>query len=188
MRPFGDRILVRPDPRPEMAGRLHIPEVVRADNPNYYGMTGTVLALGDGVREDVYRCQNRQCGLTSRRTVGERCPQCGATQALEAADGTVHQFDLKVGDRVLFGRFAGKQVEVELPDVTGDLTGETVLAQIPQLRAAHGWNRPVAKMLIMREIEVLGVLTGNERVLPGYEPARWNKPSAGLTPIRTEVS
>lgn len=160
LRPFGDRILVRPDPRPEMAGTIHIPETVRADNPNYYGMTGTVVKLGDGYREDVYECCNRQCRYESRRTVGERCPLCGATQFLAYADSGLHQFDLRVGDRVLFGRFAGKQVELE-----------------------DGTARP-PRVLLMREVEVWAVVTGDERVQPGYQAASWGQPTAGVTPVQ----
>ena len=116
VRPFGDRLLVRPDPKLQTTeGGLIIPDVVTADNPNYFTMTGVVLKLGDGIREDVYRCQNAQCRHESRRTVGERCPICGATQALRQADER-RPFDCAVGDRVLFNRFAGKQIEVDLQD------------------------------------------------------------------------
>lgn len=149
---FGDRILVRPDPKIETTeGGLVIPDVVLADNPNFYTMTGRVLKLGDGMREDVYRCNNAQCGRESRRQVNERCPTCGATQRLLRAEG-VRPFDVQVGDRVLFNRFAGKEIEAEREN-----------------------------LLIMREIEVLGVLDDGARVLPGYEAPKWNKPSAGLT-------
>lgn len=157
VRPFGDRILVRPDPRPEMAGAIHIPQTVTADNPNYYSMTGTVLKLGDGVREDVYECCNRQCRHQCVRQVGERCPLCGATQLLREA-GERHQFDLKIGDRVVYGRFAGKQIE--------GVDGEA--------------ERPI----MMREVEVIAVLDGDETVLPGYQPASWNKPTKGVTPVQ----
>ena len=163
LRPFGDRLLVRPDPRPEMAGVIHIPQTVQADNPNFYSMTGTVLKLGDGVREDVYECCNRQCRYESRRTVGERCSLCGATQVLAYAGSGVHQFDLSVGDRIVFGRFAGKQIEIE----------DSAAPESQQQR-----------VLIMREVEVIGVLDGDETVLPGYESARWNKPTKGITPVQ----
>lgn len=169
IRMIGDRILVRPDAKLETTdGGLFIPEVVLADNPNFFGMTGVVLKLGDGMREDVYRCNNAQCGHESRRQVNERCPLCGATQRLIAAEGR-RPFDVAVGDRVLFNRFAGKQVEA------GDPEWDLFLA------SHHQPMRGVEKLLIMREIEVLGVLTGEHRVLPGYEAAKWNKPTAGLT-------
>ena len=156
---FGDRILVRPDPKIETSdGGLVIPDVVLADNPNFYTMTGRVLKLGDGMREDVYRCNNAQCGRESRRQVNERCPTCGATQRLLQAEA-VRPFDVRVGDRVLFNRFAGKEIEVcDQPERIG-LMGPD----------------PREKLLIMREIEVLGVLDDNARVLPGYEAPNWAK-------------
>lgn len=176
LRPHGDRLLVRPDPKHETSeGGLVITEVVLADNPNYYTMSGVVLKLGDGVREDVYACVNHQCRYECRRTVGERCPICGAVQKLVSADSGAHAFDVRVGDRIMFGRFAGKQIEVE-PDPAWDMFMAS--HRLPMLGHAR-------RVLMMREIEVLGVLTGDERVMPGYEPAKWNKPTAGLTPTVT---
>lgn len=166
IRPFGDRLLVRPDSKyPHTEGGLHIPGAVLADNPNYYTVSGEVVQVGDGYREDVYECLNHQCGYQSRRTVGEYCPVCKATQRLAYADSGVHGFDVAVGDRVLFGRFAGRQIRVE-PSAAG----------------------PAETLLIMREVEVLGVLTTDARVTPGYEAARWHTPTKGLTPAVPNVS
>lgn len=192
LKPFGDRIVVRPDAKIDTSeGGLYIPQVVLADNPNYYTMTGVVVRLGDGYREDVYQCQNQQCGYESRRTVGEYCPVCKATQKLAYADSGVHAFDVKVGDRVLFGRFAGKQVEVEetwdvfpgRPPTDDERArhqgpGEIVLS----VNAFSHSEKKRVKVLIMREVEVLGILDGDEQVKPGYQGAEWNKPSKGLTP------
>lgn len=160
IRPFGDRILVRPDPQVETIGSIVVPQTVKADNPNYYTMTGTVIRLGDGFREDVYECQNRQCGYQSRRTVGDYCPICKASQKLLYADSGLHAFDVAVGDRVVFGRFAGKQIEVD---------------------AGQPWGVPTPKYLVIREVEIIGVLSGDEQVLPGYQGAKMGKASSGVT-------
>lgn len=185
--PFGDHVLVRPDPKHETSdGGLHIPQTVLADNPNYYTVSGVVVKLGDGYREDVYECQNHQCRYQYRRTVGEYCPVCKASQKLAYADSDQHPFDVAVGDRVLFGRFAGKQIEAELPNapkqVGDDFTAEFQLGQVPALRDAMGWKKPTAKFLMMREVEILGILDTQAKVTPGYQAANFNKASAGLTP------
>lgn len=159
LRLIGDRVLVRPDAKEDRSeGGLVIPEVVLADNPNYYYVTGVVVKLGQGVRDDVYECANQQCRYQARRQAGERCPVCSATQRFMSS-GDRRPFDVKIGDRVHFGRFAGKQIEVD--------GGE--------------------RLLVMREIEIRGVLDDAARVTPGYEPARWNKPTTGLTPEITTV-
>lgn len=206
---FADRILVRPDPKEAVSeGGLHIPETVLADNPNYFYVSGVVLKLGDGYREDVYECLNHQCRYQTRRTVGEYCPVCKATQNLAYADSGVHAFGVRVGDRVLFGRFAGKQIEVTerwmfsqktrlasggmWKERYGDFTEPFMSAYDFDRR---GWmdetNRREGdhtyKALLMREVEVLGILTGDARVTPGYEAAKWSKTSKGLTPDVTQV-
>lgn len=187
IRPFGDRILVRPDAKhAQTEGGLHIPETVLADNPNYYYVSGVVVKLGDGYREDVYECCNQQCRYESRRTVGEYCPVCKATQKLAYADSGVHQFDLNVGDRVLFGRFAGKQIEVEAQQ----LFSVELHTQYDGLLLGISTHEPPiekTRYLLMREVEVLGVLDTDARVTPGYEAAKWNKPTKGLTPEVTTV-
>lgn len=184
IKPHGDRLLVRPDPKlAETEGGLVIPDTVLADNPNYYTMTGTVVKIGDGVREDVYQCVNHQCRMEARRMVGERCPKCGAVQRLVSADGDVHAFDVQVGDRVLFGRFAGKQIEVE--EFKIDIMGGIMSNGIVEFGDVVRGVPCCARYLMLREVELLGVLTGDERVLPGYEPAQWNKPTKGLTPTVT---
>lgn len=166
VRPFGDRILVRPDPKLETSdGGIYVPETVRADNPNYYTMTGVVVALGDGIRDDVYECKNQQCRQQWRRTANERCPVCGATMGLRSTGGRM-AFDVAVGDRVVFGRFAGKQVELEVDPVEAFQAGFRLAEMGPTL----------VKFFIMRESEVLGVIDAGARVLPGYVPASWNRP------------
>lgn len=173
IQPFGDRLLVLPDPKAATsAGGLHIPDVVLADNPNYFYVSGTVLKLGDGYREDVYECCNQQCRYQARRTVGEYCPVCKATQRLVSSDLEVRPFDVQVGDRVLFGRFAGKQLECEV-----DSQGY-----------GKAWDRPRVTVLMMREVEILGVLTGDEQAMPGYQSADFRqKATSGLTPEVTTV-
>lgn len=181
LKPFGDRLIVRPDPKvKETDGGLVIPDVVLSDNPNYFTMTGVVLKLGDGIREDVYRCQNKQCGYESRRTVGERCALCGASMTLIEAED-VRPFDVAVGDRVLFNRFAGKQVEVEesfvkIPRRLDVAAGMSVpIDEYGRIGYVEETTLHVKTLLIMREIEILGVLDDDARVLPGYEAPAWAK-------------
>lgn len=180
IRLFGDRILVRPDPKEAQSeGGLFIPETVLADNPNFYYVTGTVVALGDGYREDIYECANAQCRYQARRTAGEYCPVCKATQVL-AHVGERRPFEVRVGDRVHFGRFAGKQIELTL-NWLGPIETTVIDGHLVDVRS--GMINDKAKYLIMREVEVQGIVTDNARVTPGYEAARWNKPTKGLTPI-----
>lgn len=181
---FGDRILVDPDEKHAMSeGGLHIPPTVLKDNPNYYNMTGIVLKLGDGVMQHTFQCIN--CLALAPQDDGP-CPGChqplgNKNCKLYQAGDERHDFDVQVGDRVLFNRFAGRQVELELPDVTGDLAGPTKLGQISQLRENFGWGKPSKRFLIMRESEVLGVVGGEHRITPGYQAPRWGKVTDGLT-------
>jgi chaperonin GroES len=52
LRPIKDQVVVRPDPAVEKIGAIFVPEVVNADNPNYFPMTSTVVAVGPGRYED----------------------------------------------------------------------------------------------------------------------------------------
>lgn len=167
--PFGDRILVRPDAKIDtFAGGIIAPQVAPADNPNYYSVSGVVLKLGDGYYEHVYECLNHQCRYQSRRTVGDYCPVCKATQAVAVVDLERHAFDVQVGDRVLFGRFAGKQIEV-------DEDPRALDSQQP-------------RVLMMRESEIIAIVDGDEELRPGYTAAEFNKASKGLTPeVRTVI-
>lgn len=151
LRPTGDRILVRPDPREKFsAGGLEIPDSLLAENPNYFSMTGVVVRLGDGLRDDTYRCTS--CQVEGPRPKMDRCPNCSALMVLHEA-GQPHAFDVQVGDRVLFNRFAGKQIDLDEP----------------------------IRHLMMRESEVLGIVDGDHRILPGYEAAKWGKVTDGTT-------
>lgn len=110
--PIKDQVLVIPDPVKTITdGGIHIPETVRADNPNYYTMTGVVVKVGQGRIED-----------------GNRVP-----------------VQVKAGDRIVFGRYTGKQIEVE------------------------GHQR----VLMMREADVIG-LAEAEYVQPGYVAPKWS--------------
>jgi co-chaperonin GroES (HSP10) len=182
IKPFGDRILVRPDPKHGTSeGGIVIPETVNADNPNMFTMTGTVLKLGDGYREDVYECLNQQCRYQSRRTVGEYCPVCKATQALAYADSGRHAFDVQVGDRVLFGRFAGREVEVTaLVDAADPVMIRDGMWYTPQ-------RTDKSTMVLMREVEVLGILDHAADVRQVYEAPKMGKVTKGLTPEVTQV-
>jgi co-chaperonin GroES (HSP10) len=157
---FGDRILIDPDPKHEESeGGLVIPQTVLAGNPNYFNMTGVVLKLGDGIRRHEYECIN--CQVSTPMNDGP-CPGChqplGNSNARVAeTDLERHPFDVQVGERVMFGRFAGKQVELLTP------SGDT------------------KRFLIMRESEVLGIVEGEHRITPGYKAPKWGRVSNGLT-------
>lgn len=182
LRMFGDRLLVRPDPRPdESPGGIILPELQRDANPNYYTMTGTVVAVGDGVRFDVWECLNHQCRYRSRRTAGEYCPICKATQALAFYGDERQALDVVPGDRIVYGRFAGKQIE--LHEATPKGRG-SFCADCPadgRCMDACYRLRETARYLIMREVEVIGVVPEGVTVMPGYEEAKWSKPTKGLT-------
>ena len=162
LRLLGDRVLVDPDDRLTITeGGLHIPETVYRDNPNYFGMSGVVVKLGAGVATDWYQCVT--CGQETQRDRGE-CPRCRLQLAgtnirlSEHGDGR-RRFAVAVGDRVVFNRFAGRQVEV---------AGK--------------------RHLIMREDEILGISDGDGRILPVYEDPRFGKVTDGtrqgiLTPV-----
>jgi co-chaperonin GroES (HSP10) len=188
---FGDRVLIDPDPKHEQSeGGLFIPPAVLKDNPNYYNMTGVVLQLGDGVMRHTFQCIN--CLALAPQDEGP-CPGCHQplgnknTRLFEAGDGR-YEFGVSVGERVLFNRFAGKQIEIvpHLADVAG--------AAIQQAVASDDYSRSVRemvteamerpktrRMLIMREIEILGVVEGEHRIVPGYQAPKWGRVSDGLT-------
>jgi co-chaperonin GroES (HSP10) len=190
---FGDRVLIDPDPKHEQSeGGLFIPPAVLKDNPNYYNMTGVVVQLGDGVMRHTFQCIN--CLALAPQDEGP-CPGCHQplgnknTRLFEAGDGR-YEFGVSVGERVLFNRFAGKQVEIEQSwDVfpgrppseadraTHEGPGEIVLSVNEY---SHTEKRP-KRMLIMREIEILGVVEGEHRIVPGYQAPKWGRVSDGLT-------
>jgi co-chaperonin GroES (HSP10) len=167
---FGDRVLIDPDPKHEQSeGGLFIPPAVLKDNPNYYNMTGVVVQLGDGVMRHTFQCIN--CLALAPQDEGP-CPGCHQplgnknTRLFEAGDGR-YEFGVTVGERVLFNRFAGKQVEID--------TGETRHVMLTHLG-------PITKrMLIMRELEIMGVVEGEHRIVPGYQAPKWGRVSDGLT-------
>ena len=100
LKPIKDQLVILPDPQAEKIGSIYVPETVQADNPNYFTMTGKVVARAE----------------------------------------SDHRFDVLVGDRVVFNRYAGKQVTCD---------DDRVL------------------YLIMREEEILGV-ADEEDITPGY--------------------
>ena len=55
LRPIKDQVVVLPDPPVQRIGLIHVPETVNAENPNYFPMTGTVVAVGPGRIEDGQR-------------------------------------------------------------------------------------------------------------------------------------
>ena len=52
LRPIKDQVVVLPDPPVTRFGLIHVPKTVNADNPNYFPMTSTVVAVGPGRIED----------------------------------------------------------------------------------------------------------------------------------------
>lgn len=111
LKPIKDQVVVLPDPQPAQIGLIHVPEIVNADNPNYYTMTGRVVALG---------------------------------RTSYTADGEEEQpFDVQVGERVVFNRYAGKQITCEDDGV---------------------------RYLVMHEHEILGVADDGTDVKPVYMP------------------
>lgn len=157
LRLFGDRVLVRLEPRPTMLAGLHVPETVVRDNHNYFRMTGTVVAVGDGVREHDYECAH--CGYQYRRA-GESdgdCPICTyglrGPNAILLKSHELKPLTVQPGDRVLFNQFTGRQVELD---------GE--------------------RHLIMREWEILAVLDPEHDVLPGYNMPTFGRVTDGTAP------
>lgn len=159
LRMVGDRILVDPDERLSVSeGGLHIPDTVLADNPNYFGMSGIVVKVGDGREDAWYQCVS--CERIGREARGS-CPRChlqlaGTNIRLHSAAPGKLPFDVEVGQRVVFNRFAGKQVVIDQADGTA-----------------------TKRYLIMREWEVLGVTEGGSRITPVYEAPKYGKVTDG---------
>lgn len=114
LKPFGDRLLVKPDEQPDKIGAIYVPQTVNADNPNYFTMTGIVVDKGQGGHDEE-----------------------GQRQPIEA----------EIGERVMFNRYAGKQVQHD--------------------GVIH---------LLMRAPEVLGIVVGEHAIRPGYQAAEWKRP------------
>lgn len=201
---FGDRVLVDPDAKHERSeGGLHIPPAVLRDNPNYYNMTGIVVALGDGVMRHTFQCLN--CLALAPQDEGP-CPGChqplgNKNTRLYEADPDRYAFAVAVGDRVLFNRFAGKQIELEeawlfrrplrpsphgnwleefgdftVPDYAVRNEPKNWLDETPREQKRHARN-----FLIMRESEILGVVDGDHRITPGYQAPKAGRVTEGLT-------
>jgi chaperonin GroES len=115
LKPFGDRLLVKPDEQPEKIGSIYVPETVNADNPNYFTMTGIVIDKGQGAWSEEH---------------GRKLP-----------------IEVEIGERVLFNRYAGKQVQHN--------------------GVLH---------LLLRVPEVLGIVAGEHFVQPGYQAPTWKRP------------
>lgn len=116
-----DQVIILPDPPVKAIGLIEIPDIVLSENPNYYTVTGRVVALGS---HSFDRAKKGQYDF------GEPVE--------------VVPFDVAIGDRVLYNRYAGKQVTCD-----DDRT----------------------LYLILRECEILGVLTDDVAVQPGYQEA-----------------
>ncbi len=90
LRPIHDQVLILPDPPPETlaSGATIFPDVAKADNPNWFPVSGRVVRLGS---HSFYRRRVGQMDFAER-------------------EGDLIPFSVKIGDRVTFNRFAGKQV------------------------------------------------------------------------------
>lgn len=183
---FGDRLLIDPDEKHAVSeGGLHIPPAVLKDNPNYYNMTGVVVRLGDGVMRHTFQCIN--CLVLAPQDEGP-CPGCHQplgnrnTRLFEAGDER-YAFDVQVGDRVLFNRYAGKQVEIEIGAQSLSALHPAPTAPLVAHLQTLGVGDRSKRMLIMRESEVLGVVDGAHRIAPGYQAPKWNPVTEGLTQL-----
>ena len=208
LRVLGDRVVVRPDPRPTMSegGLIHMPETVTHGNegtldPNYLSLTGVVVKLGDGLRWSTYAC--RHCGeevaVTHPPSSTEKCSGCTyllseSNTRLIAVDEDVQPFEVQVGDRVMFGRFAGRQVDVnESVDVHSEAMDAINADGLNKITTHEEYGRAVLhvlakhinhvpeRVLIMRESEILGLVDDNTIIRQVYEEPTWNKPTKGLT-------
>jgi len=122
IKPIHDQVVVLPDPPPSVyKGLIVMPETVIAENPNYYTVTGRVVATGTHSFE---RAKKGQYDF------GQPIEQ--------------RPFDVQPGQRVVFNRYAGKQITCDDDRV---------------------------RYLILRECEILGVLEGEHDVQPGYHEA-----------------
>lgn len=122
LRAIHDQVIILSDPPvTTYKGIIALPEAVIAENPNYYTVTGRVVAVGSHSFE---RAKKGQYDFGD---------------AVEA-----RAFDVVVGDRVLYNRYAGKQITCD-----DDHT----------------------LYLVLRECEIMGVVTDDVEVQPGYQDA-----------------
>jgi chaperonin GroES len=148
-RPLQDRVLLRRlDQDEKTPGGIIIPDTAK-EKP----MEGEVIAAGPGARgEDGTlhpldlkvgdRVLLRRLDEESKTAGGIIIPDTAKEKPMEGEviaagpgargeDGTLHPLDLKVGDRVLFGKWAGTEVKIDGED-----------------------------LVIMKESDVLGVIEG----------------------------
>jgi len=71
LKPFGDRLRVKPDAQPDKIGSIFVPQTVNAENPNYFTMTGIVVDKGQGRYDaDLGRVQPIEAEIGERVTFG----------------------------------------------------------------------------------------------------------------------
>lgn len=106
LRPIKDQIIVLPDAPVERIGLIHVPQTVNADNPNYYPMTSTVVAVGPGRIEDGER-------ITPDVAVGDRVvhPRYAGNQ-VTCDDDRVRYLVMREADIIAKG---GAELETILP-------------------------------------------------------------------------
>ena len=122
IKPIHDQVVILPDPAPSLfKGLIAMPETVLADNPNFYTVSGRIVAVGSHSFERAKKGQYDFGAPLEQR-----------------------EFDVAVGQRVLFNRFAGNQITCDDDRVM---------------------------YLILRECEILGILDAEHEVQPGYMDA-----------------
>jgi chaperonin GroES len=88
-KPLGNKILVEPNPVADKIGRIFLPE-----NAKEKSLEGTVITLGTGKRN---KSGQR---ITFWNDVGENKP------------ARVSFFEVKPGDKIIYGKFAGTELEI----------------------------------------------------------------------------
>ena len=121
LRPLGDRILIRPDAPPPVSDIIHMPDIADRN----VEMSGEVIALGDGpqrdarlkreilvdVREMLQECFEtfRQQDSALKAMVDDELGRYAAIRPTE--------YEVKVGDRVVFPWSAGVKVQWDGEDL-----------------------------------------------------------------------
>lgn len=113
LKPIKDQVIILADPPPAQIGRIIVPDVAAADNPNWFPETGTIVALGrtayteDGEAEQPFDF-----------TVGERVHfNRYAGKQVTCTDDRVtylvmreHEIDMVItGDHEIFHGYQGPQ-------------------------------------------------------------------------------
>ena len=129
-RPLQDRVLIRRIEEEEKTkGGIIIPDTAK-EKP----MEGEIIAAGPGTRDDDGKLRPLQDRILVRRVQEEEktkggiiIPDTAKEKPIEGEviavgngkileDGSVRKLDVKVGDRILFGKYSGTEVKVDGED------------------------------------------------------------------------